>query len=128
MSKKMTVGILVVLALAAGLYFWNKNKSDTTGTPGTSTSPKASPTATGNSVQGTGTVTYKCQANKSFALTFSDANTARLSGAGITGVTLKKTGVDYWLSSDGKTVVKPAGGYIVLVQNDQTTHDLCVKQ
>ncbi len=108
MSKKLLIAIVLILAVGALVYFKGTMKDTDDGA-------------------GAGTITYGCEGGKSFTLTAAGEGKVTVSGAGVTYVTLTETtkGSGYWANADGKTTVKTVGSYVILVQDDQVTHDRC---
>ncbi len=112
MSKKLIIAVVVILVAGALWYKGMKKAED----------PKLGGPASG------GTVSYKCEENKTFLLRYVDANTVRLEGTGITNTALDVNVAGYWVSADSKITAKTVGTYAVVVQNNVTTHDRCMLQ
>jgi hypothetical protein len=105
MSKNLIIALVVILGVGALVYFKVGMKNDR--------------------MVG-GVVSYTCESNKTFSLTYVDKNTVTLSGTGITSISLDENAAGFWVSADGKTTAKTVGTYAVVVQNNKTTHDRCV--
>ena len=105
-NKNIIIGVVVVLILAAGAWYWMSTSSTTSGTPSTTASSTATNTATnqGTTIAGTGTLRTLVTQGGNYTCT---VNTVAATGGGQTMGTIYsaggKTRLDFQITNGGQT-------------------------